>query len=67
MKWDETFYRCQLKYTPGDNKTFVDAVPKFSPQLILKKYQDAQKSNDTSFHLKDFVFQNFKVPVTTRG
>lgn len=47
----------------GDNKTFADAVPKFSPGVILKKYQDAQKMQDSSFHLKDFVFQNFKVPV----
>ena len=46
-------------------KHFVDAVPKYSPEVILKKYQDLQKSNDTTFKLKDFVFQNFKVPVVT--
>lgn len=63
--WGKLFTEVQLNMVLGDNKTFADAVPKFSPQVILKKYQDAQKSKDTSFHLKDFVFQNFKVPVTT--
>ncbi len=63
--WGKLFTDIQLNKVLGDNKAFVDAVPKFSPQVILKKYQDAQKNRDTSFHLKDFVFQNFKVPVPT--
>ncbi|MDB5246781.1 MAG: treA [Segetibacter sp.] len=61
--WGKLFVDIQLNRVLGDNKTFVDAVPKFSPQVILKKYQEVQKANDTSFKLKDFVFQNFKVPV----
>ncbi|MEJ7680368.1 MAG: trehalase family glycosidase [Segetibacter sp.] len=61
--WGKLFTDVQLKMVLGDNKTFADAVPKFSPKVILKKYQNAQKTQDSSFHLKDFVFQNFKVPV----
>lgn len=60
--WGKLFTDIQMNMVLGDNKTFVDAVPKFSPQIILKKYEAAQKSKDTSFHLKDFVYQNFKVP-----
>lgn len=63
--WGRLFIDIQLRRALSDNKTFVDAIPKFSPALILKKYQDAQKSGDSSFHLKEFVFQNFKVPVIT--
>lgn len=63
--WGKLFTDVQMSMVLGDNKTFTDAVPKFSPQVIIKKYEDAQKSKDTSFHLKDFIFENFKVPVTT--
>jgi len=63
--WGKLFTDIQLNMVLGDNKTFVDAVPKFSPKVILKKYQETQKVHDTSFNLKDFVFKNFKVPVQT--
>jgi alpha,alpha-trehalase len=63
--WGKLFTDVQMSMVLGDNKTFTDAVPKFSPQVIIKKYEDAQKSKDTSFHLKDFIFENFKVPVAT--
>src|SRR4051812_37941474 len=61
--WGKLFTDVQLNKVLGDNKAFVDAVPKFPPHVILKKYYDKQKTRDTSFHLKDFIFQNFKVPV----
>jgi alpha,alpha-trehalase len=47
----------------GDNKTFVDAVPKYSRETILKKYAEVLAAKDTSFKLKDFIYENFKVPV----
>lgn len=58
--WGKLFVDVQLNMVLGDNKSFVDAVPKFIPEEILKKYKDAQK--DTS-SLKNFVYQNFNVPV----
>lgn len=63
LLWGKLFEDVQLNMVLGDNKTFVDAVPKFSSDVILQKYQEAIKSKDTSFKLKDFIFQNFKVPV----
>ncbi|MCW3106744.1 MAG: treA [Segetibacter sp.] len=61
--WGKLFVDVQLNMVLGDNKTFVDAVPKFSREVILKKYQQAINSKDTAFKLKDFIYQNFKVPV----
>ena len=63
--WGKLFTDVQMSMALGDNKTFADAVPKFSALVIIKKYENAQKAKDTSFHLKDFVFENFKVPVAT--
>ncbi|MEO6454912.1 MAG: alpha,alpha-trehalase TreA [Ginsengibacter sp.] len=57
------FKDIQLKKALGDNKTFADAVPKFLPSVILKKYS-AQKTNP-AFDLKDFVTQNFVLPVSS--
>jgi alpha,alpha-trehalase len=61
--WGKLFVDVQLSRALGDNKTFVDAIPKYAPSVILQKYNTAKRTNDTSFHLKDFVYQNFKVPV----
>lgn len=61
--WGKLFVDVQMKMVLGDNKTFVDAVPKFSREAILKKYMSALKNGDTSFKLKDFIFENFQVPV----
>lgn len=62
--WGKLFVDVQLNMVLGDNKTFVDAVPKFSRDTILNRYANAMKTNDTSFKLKDFIYQNFRVPVT---
>jgi alpha,alpha-trehalase len=61
--WGKLFVDVQLSRALGDNKTFVDAIPKYQPSVILQKYNTAKRTNDTSFHLKDFVYQNFKVPL----
>src|SRR5215207_9341177 len=60
--WGQLFKDVQLSKLLGDNKTFVDAVPKFSRQEILQKYSQ-QKSSD-SFNLLSFVKTNFTLPVT---
>ena len=63
--WGKLFVDVQLKRALGDNKTFVDAVPKFEPSVILRKYALLQKQNDPSTStLKSFIEENFKVPVT---
>lgn len=64
--WGKLFVDVQLNMALGDNKTFVDAIPKFLPQLILSRYASLQNKQDTGV-LKRFVFRNFKVPVTTNA
>jgi alpha,alpha-trehalase len=60
--WGKLFVDVQLKMVLGDNKTFVDAIPKFPAETILRNYNEKLALKDTSFDLKDFVYQNFKVP-----
>jgi alpha,alpha-trehalase len=43
-----------------DNKTFVDCTPKYSPNLIMKAYNE--QLGKTGFNLKEFVMANFTVP-----
>jgi len=58
--WGQLFKDVQLTHTLGDNKTFVDCIPKYEPSIILKKYN--QQKTKTGFDLKSFVQQNFKIP-----
>lgn len=60
--WGKLFEEVQLKRIFKDNKTFVDAVPRFSRDEILNKYAQ-QKLSDT-FNLTAFVNANFILPVT---
>lgn len=59
--WKQLFKDVQLAKAMGDNKTFVDMVPKFSPDVILKKY--AQLKNKDSLSLRNFVSENFYLPI----
>ena len=58
--WGQLFKDVQQTKALGDNKTFVDLVPKFPPATILTKYQQ-YKTRD-SLHLRDFVMENFYLP-----
>ena len=60
--WKALFTEIQLNKVLGDNKTFVDAVPKFAPKVILNKY--ASEKNKSSFDLKNFVTRNFTLPIS---
>jgi alpha,alpha-trehalase len=62
--WGKLFEEVQLKKIFPDNKTFVDAVPKATPDVILKKYNQQRAKDSNSFDLKTFVTQNFNLPVT---
>lgn len=63
--WGKLFVDVQLTRALGDNKTFVDAVPKYAPSVILQKYQSGQQLKDSS-SLRDFVYQNFRVPISPK-
>lgn len=56
----ELFVAIQMSGIFEDSKTFVDANPKSSPQIILDEYSKIKDQKD--FNLKQFVFRNFEVP-----
>ena len=58
--WGQLFKDVQLTHTLGDNKTFVDCIPKYEPSVILKKYN--QQKTKAGFDLKSFVAENFHIP-----
>jgi alpha,alpha-trehalase len=60
--WGPLFKDVQLARAMGDNKTFVDMVPQFRPDVILKKYR-ALKGKDSA-SLRAFVVANFYLPST---
>ena len=45
-----------------DNKTFVDCTPKYSPDLIMKAYNE--QIGKAGFDLKEFVMANFTPPAS---
>src|SRR6476620_38781 len=61
--WGQLFKDVQLQKIFPDNKTFVDAIPKAPPTIILTKYME-QKAADTTFDLKTFITDNFSIPET---
>ena len=58
--WGQLFKDVQLAHVLGDNKTFVDCLPKYEPSVILKKYN--QQKSKADFDLKSFVLDNFSLP-----
>lgn len=60
--WGNLFKDVQLKKAMGDNKTFVDMVPQYRPDVILKKYAVLKKKDSAS--LRTFVLANFYLPMT---
>jgi len=56
------FEAVQLNSVYPDNKTFVDAIPKQNPELIMRDYK-AQKDK-VGFDLKAFVHTHFNEPVS---
>lgn len=56
------FEQVQLSNIFPDNKTFVDAVPKYDPGMIMKAYQE--QKDKQGFDLKAFVLANFDMPVS---
>ena len=52
----------QMQRIFPDGKTFVDCIPKFPADTILKKYHEVKEKPD--FDLKKFVTTNFDLPVS---
>ncbi|HVF97517.1 MAG TPA: trehalase family glycosidase, partial [Flavisolibacter sp.] len=60
--WGQLFKEVQLARAMGDNKTFVDMVPQYKPDVILRKYAKLKKKDSAS--LRTFVISNFYLPMT---
>ncbi|MEP7376692.1 MAG: alpha,alpha-trehalase TreF [Chitinophagaceae bacterium] len=56
------FEDVQLNKLFPDGKTFVDCLPKFSPEEISTKY--IQQKDKPGFNLQEFVLTNFELPVS---
>jgi alpha,alpha-trehalase len=61
--YGELFTRVQLERVFPDGKTFVDAVPRASPDTIRAEYVRSRRAPD--FNLGDFVERHFVVPSVT--
>lgn len=58
--WGPLFTEVQLKRALRDNKTFVDAVPKYPSGIILQKYKLLTQKDSSS--LRSFINDNFILP-----
>ena len=56
----ELFEAVQLSGVYQDSKCFVDATPRYAPDLVLRAYQ--LESLDINFELSDFVERHFQLP-----
>jgi alpha,alpha-trehalase len=60
-RFDELFIAVQISGLFSDSKTFVDAIPLYADEEILDAYQ--HRKNQPGFNLRDFVAENFAVPL----
>ncbi|MBU7578467.1 MAG: hypothetical protein KAF40_10425 [Flavihumibacter sp.] len=60
--YGELFTEVQMARIFPDGKTFVDAVPKMSPDEILLAFREAKKNPATKFSLTQFVRYYFVLP-----
>lgn len=58
--YGDLFEAVQLAAIFPDSKTFVDGIPKMTPQQIVKNYQE-QQTQDT-FNLSSFISKHFDLP-----
>ena len=60
--YDDLFVDIQMTKIYPDGKTFVDLVPKRSPQAIMADYKKIKKTPPVDFSLKQFAEENFELP-----
>ncbi|HZH36755.1 MAG TPA: trehalase family glycosidase, partial [Flavisolibacter sp.] len=60
--WGPLFEDVQLTRAFGDNKTFVDMVPQYPRDMILKNYSRLKEKDSAA--LRAFVLAHFYLPVT---
>jgi alpha,alpha-trehalase len=62
--YDDLFQDIQMARIYPDGKTFVDLVPKRSPQTIMSDYKKIKKAPPVDFSLKKFAAENFEMPAS---
>jgi alpha,alpha-trehalase len=62
--YDDLFVDIQMAKIYPDGKTFVDLVPKRSPQAIMADYKKIKKAPPADFSLKKFAEENFEMPAS---
>jgi alpha,alpha-trehalase len=62
--YDVLFKDIQMARIYPDGKTFVDLVPKRSPQAIMSDYNKIKKAPPVDFSLKKFAEENFEMPAS---
>ena len=60
--YGELFRDVELNRIFDDSKTFVDAIPKKAPELILANYREKKHSGLNGSGLKTFIEENFILP-----
>jgi alpha,alpha-trehalase len=60
--YGELFEVVQMQEVFQDSKTFVDCIPVYTPDTILKNYYREKKNSD--FDLRTFVANHFLIPCT---
>lgn len=58
--YGELFRRVQCERIFSDTKTFVDSIPRISPEEILHVYEKSK--TNVNFDLREFVHQYFEIP-----
>lgn len=62
--YGQLFIDVQLQNILMDGKTFVDCIPRRSPEVIVKAYQNL-KAGHHKIDLKAFLTENFMVPASS--
>jgi alpha,alpha-trehalase len=62
--YDDLFVDIQMAKIYPDGKSFVDLVPKRSPQAIMAEYKKIKKAPSVDFSLKKFAEDNFEMPAS---
>src|SRR5438128_1574730 len=60
--YGELFRDVELNRIFDDSKTFVDAIPKKPPEVILAEYREKKDLSENGFQLRKFIEQHFILP-----
>ena len=65
VAYQRFFNQVQMAHLFPDSKTFADAVPRYTREEILERYESQQ--SQSGFNLKNFISANYILPNTIRS